>query len=650
MTKASQVAQGIKLSLILTTTTSGLLLGANISADAKSKIVAHHQIPIKSIQIAQQSPAISRFQTLAEADELHKKGQLQAAEILYRKVKPEFPPGEKRRTTVYEIEQLPGDAQVYWRNANEGLRQNLDTNIFESLQRLTTNYSEFIPGHLLLAEACKKKVDACKKYAKSDQPKNSLEVLVQAGELYPDEPDLLKAKIKTLESEKQFLDAAIAARQFAIIYINYPEAPEFEKIAEKNLQRHKSELNERLRTQGIFNTLVGAVTSFKTQNWQSGISGLQTLAMLSQGESVFGKSLADKYVEQYRQQSKLVDDPQVLNYVKGISNRLTALMGRDFEYEYYVIKDNSVNAFAVPGGKIFIHTGAIMATNSEAELAGLLSHEIAHAVLSHGFQRVTQSQFISSLSNVIPLSDMLQEMVGKEHSRENERQADILGARVLSKAGYAADGLRNLMVTLNTLSGGKERTTWQSTHPAPTERVQYLESLIQRNNYNRYTYEGVKQHKEIQNLLQGISPTANDTPAVSQPSDKKPATGSQNTQRTKPIRGVVEITGGQTRENVEIRLDGGKVESDRNFSINFIVENGSDRAFGFVPLYAQVVTEGGKRLTTKFSSAEALVPAGGTMKGTVQVLGQAWKNQGSQNLTLVIKESTSGGRVFRISF
>jgi hypothetical protein len=644
MTRASQVAQAIQLSLIFSATTSGLLLGTNIAADAKSGMDTPRQISTTSIQIAQKSPAVSRFETLAAADELYKKGQLQAAETLYRKVKPEFPAREKRRTAIYEVEQLPGDAQVYWRNANEGLKQNLDSKIFLPLQLLVSNYPEFIKGHLLLAEACQKKAEACKANAKSDQPNNALEVLEQAVELYPDEPELLKAKIKALEDEKQFLAAAIAAKQFATIYIDYPEAPEFTKIAEQNLQRHQSQLNESLRFQGIFSAVVGAVNAFRTQNLQSGVSGLQTVAMLAQGESAFGKAISDKYVEQYRQQDRLVDDPQVINYVKGVGSRLTALMGRDFEYEYYVVKDNSLNAFALPGGKIFVNTGAIMATNSEAELAGLLSHEIAHAVLSHGFQRIAQSQFITSLSNVVPLSDMFQEMVVKEYSRDNERQADILGTRVLSKAGYAADGLRNLMVTLNAQSGGKQRTSWQSTHPAPADRVEYLESLITKNNYNRYAYEGVKKHKEIQNLLQGIAPSAN-TPTPPQANR-----GNQNSSRKKPVRGNVALTGGQTRDNIEIRIDGAKVESERNFSINFIVENRSDRPFAFVPLYSQLVTESGKKLSIRFSLADATIPAGGTLKGTVQVLGQPWKSQDLQNLTLVIKESTGGGRIFRISF
>ncbi|MCC5634348.1 M48 family metalloprotease [Nostoc sp. CHAB 5844] len=161
-----------------------------------------------------------------------------------------------------------------------------------------------------------------------------------------------------------------------------------------------------MRFQGILSAVVNGVKAFSTKDWKSGVSGFETVSMLLQGESAFGKEISDKLVKQYQQESKLVEDSQVLNYVRGISGRLEPLMGRKFDYEYYVIEDNSINAFALPGGKVFVNTGAILATNSEAELAGLLNHEISHAVLSHGFQRVAQGQSISSLGNVISISDM----------------------------------------------------------------------------------------------------------------------------------------------------------------------------------------------------------------------------------------------------
>jgi predicted Zn-dependent protease len=169
----------------------------------------------------------------------------------------------------------------------------------------------------------------------------------------------------------------------------------------------------------------------------------------------------------------------------------------DFNYEFFVIPQEELNAFALPGGKIFINAGAIAKTNSEAELAGLLAHELSHTVLSHGFQLVTQGNLIANITQYLPLGRNISQLFALNYSREMERQADNLGTRLIVAGGYAADGLRNLMVTLE-----KEQKNfiplWLSSHPGGSERVSYLENLISRGNYNRYAYEGVERHIELQ--------------------------------------------------------------------------------------------------------------------------------------------------------
>lgn len=640
-------------------------------------IPVHAQISTGTLKpshflIAQSDSAVNRFQTLAQADDLYKQGQKQAAENLYRKVKPDFPASEQQRPAIYDANKLPGDAQAYLRIAKEGIQQNnVDTRVFLPLQNLTLNYPEFVEGHILLAKACEQNSKACKENAKKGQPNNSVEVLEKATEIYPDDPDLLKAKVSALQKKEDYLEAAIAARQFVAIYPDYEEAPEFTKLADDNMKRYHSKLRGKLQTEGILGAVIGVVSGVVKNDLNSGISGLDTLLMLADGESKFGKTMADKLLKQYRDQDKLVEDPKVLNYVKGIAGRITPLMGRKFDYEFYVIKDDSINAFALPGGKVFINTGAILATNSEAELAGLLSHEISHSVLSHGFQGVTQSSLFSNIKKVVPVPDMLRQFAEAQYSQEQERQADILGTRVLSKAGYAADGLRNLMVTLNKQSK-QQSTSWNSSHPAPIERVNYLENLIQRNNYNRYAFEGVKTHLNMQKTLQGI-PIADDTPTpttanalqenqntqpVKKPSNKKKPGSQKPTQnnptQNKPVvalkLGDIALNSSQLRDDVEVRIDGAKLETARNFTVKFTIENRSNTPFIFVPLYGEVIDAKGKKLTARFYTSDSRMAPGAKMTGEARVYGYAWKSEASQNLTLVIKESSSGSRLFRVGF
>ncbi|NEQ71397.1 MAG: M48 family metalloprotease, partial [Symploca sp. SIO2D2] len=625
--------------LLSVTVGGALLLGSSL------------QLPLKSL--AQTPEAVSRFQTFTNADKLYREGNVQAAENLYRQVKPEFPDSSStliRLQPVYEIEELDGGQRI-WQNALDGIKQGIDGKIFFNLQYLTENYPQYIPAHMKLAKACQENPDACEKYAEEGRPKNVIEVLERATDLYPDDSELLRAKITALADAEQFLEASIAARQFSLIFLDYPEADEFAELANQYLAAHESKIREQLLAQGITSAITGIGGSVLTGDFRQGISGIQTILLMLKGESKFGEEIANAMLQEYREQDKLLEDPVVINYIEGIASRFTEHMGRDFEYEYYVVKDDSLNASALPGGKIFVNTGAILGTNSKAELAGLLAHEIAHAALSHGFQSFAQANLLNNLGQVVPFVGQFSEQVNKQYSRENERQADILGTRALANANYAADGLRNLMVTLRQ-EHGDAPTTWRSTHPAPVERVQYLEHLIQSNGYNRYAYEGVKEHREIQQLVQGEQlapdsdlpvPLDEDNPQQLEdlgavfPSEPPSSQISEPPPASPLPVGTVALTGKARRDNVEIRIEGAKVESTGSFSVNFVIDNQGNRALSFIPSFADVIDAEGNKVSAKFTvlendSEDTMILPGTTRKGRVRVFGQNWSNSGQQDL------------------
>jgi Peptidase family M48 len=428
-------------------------------------------------------------QTLIKADELYLAGNTAGAEKLYRQVKPPLPKEKEgtniTRKPITDPEQLSGAGKVYWRNATEGIQQGLTSKIFVPLQTLLEKEPEFIPAYKLYAEASEK----------YGSKKDVIPILEKGVTAFPDSIELNKALIKALEENDKWLESSIIARQFAIVYSQNPEAPEFIKIADKNFRRFRSQINEKVVTQGILGGIIGAITGSGTEQ------AVQLGSLLLQGESGMGASFASAY----KQQLTLINDPQVVEYVSRIGNDLANLMGRsDFKYEFYVVKNDAFNAFALPGGKVFVHTGAIMAANSEAELAGLLGHEIGHAVLSHGFQRMTNANLIANIGKKIPLGNLVSNLVILDYSRDNETQSDIIGTRALAAAGYAADGLRNLFVTLKQQQGRGGVPEFLQTHPLPDSRVRYLEALITRNGYNRYAFEGVKKHAEIKQRLQEI--------------------------------------------------------------------------------------------------------------------------------------------------
>ncbi|MCD8488026.1 MAG: M48 family metalloprotease [Desertifilum sp.] len=441
-----------------------------------------------------------RFQAFAEADRLYREGQIAEAQKLYRQLKEPFSQEilaelENRPIAIVDVDQLSPAGRVYWREVQAGLEQNLETRIMVPLQLLVEQYPEFIPGHLKYAEVL----------TRYNRTSEALKVLERATRRYPDRVDLLNAKIEAQAKAEEWLDASLAARQFALLYPEHPEAKEFSAIADTHLRRFQSSLRSQLRGNAIANVLTGIAGYALTGNIFAPLSAVETTVLLLRGESAVGDSIT----HQLRRELPLVEDEEILAYVNEIGEKLIQQTGRDFNYEFHIILDDRLNAFALPGGKIFINAGAILKTNSEAELAGLLAHELAHTVLSHGFQLATSGGLIGNIAQYLPYGGLASNLLVFSYSREMERQADELGTRILAASGYAADGMHNLMLTL-----AREDTpsppAWLSTHPDTQERIRNLERQILQSGLNRYAYEGVERHAEIQERLKPLVEAENE--------------------------------------------------------------------------------------------------------------------------------------------
>lgn len=437
---------------------------------------------------------IARQQKLIEGDKLYLAGNISEAEKIYRQAKEPFKQAvitdEQRKPAIVDAAQLPPAGRVYWREAEAGILGNLQTRTLVPLELLVQQVPQFVPGHIKYAESLRKYGDE----------KKALQVLERGATLYPNEPELVKARVAALGDASKWMEASLAARQFAILNPQSPLAPEFTKLADDNLKRYKSHIRGEIRGNAIANIITGALGYAVTGSLLGPFSALDSTILLLQGEESIGDSVA----KQAKKQLDVVKDEAVNAYVNEIGQKLAKIGGRnEFKYEFFVIPEADLNAFALPGGKIFVNAGAIERTKSEAELAGLLGHELSHVLLSHGFQLVTQGNLISNVTQYFPLGGTVGQLFGLSYSRDMERQADILGTRIIVTAGYAADGLRNLMMTLKQQQKNAP-PTWAASHPGGSERVSYIEDLISRNGYNRYAYEGVAKHQEIREKVKVI--------------------------------------------------------------------------------------------------------------------------------------------------
>lgn len=463
-----------------------------------------------------EAAAEARLQLLIEADRLHQQGQLFAAEQLYRKAKGVFTGVEvaNRPAPIWDAEQLAPAGRVYWREVQAGLEANLETRVTVPLELLVGQYPEFLPGQIQYAQWL----------LLQDQPQAALASLEAAATLYPDQAHLIEVRVEALANNEQWLEAAIAARQFALLYPNDPAADDFRTLSTTHQERFESRVRSRLRSNAIANVLTGVAGYALTGSLYGPFSALETTIVMLRGESAVGRQIAN----QARNQLELIEDEAVISYVNELGQELASLSGRDeFDYQFYVVRRPELNAFALPGGKIFINAGAIMQTNSEAELAGLIAHELAHAVLSHGFQMVTRGNLTANLLQFIPYGNIAANLAILNYSRDMERQADALGTQMLAQSGYAADGLYNLMVTLGEQSNSpRPLFPWLSTHPDTGERVRNMERQIELNGYNRYTFEGVERHREIQQRVSQLMDNPDEKLAEDRP-DGEPATSNR---------------------------------------------------------------------------------------------------------------------------
>lgn len=431
------------------------------------------------------------YEQLAKADYFYRKGELSKAKEIQQRVKPDFNPTAIVPPAFDELAKLDNKGQQYWQTANAAIEADpqeeaeITSQIFEPLQNLVKEYPGFIPGHILLADT----------HDLYGEEQKALATIERAAEMYPEREDILDTKIDLLLIYGKPLEASIAAREFAYNNPNSPKSKAYEQAGDKYFKQYQKNLNSKIKTSGILGTIGQVATGNK-------LGALEIGQALLAGEKVAGESFA----QSIKAQSKMVNNQKQLTYLNDIGQRLAKLMGRDeFEYEFNIIEDPTPNAFALPGGKIFFHTGMLELMDSEAELAGVLAHEIAHSVLSHSYKSIGESALTSTASNLI--SSLAGREVGaasrvgglllnQKFSRDKEKQSDILGLRVLDAAGYSADGLYNVMAKLKQVSGGGSPTLLSS-HPASEERMRYLEELIQTNGYNRYGYEGVEAYRAV---------------------------------------------------------------------------------------------------------------------------------------------------------
>jgi hypothetical protein len=208
-----------------------------------------------------------------------------------------------------------------------------------------------------------------------------------------------------------------------------------------------------------------------------------------------GREAASEVRDQY----PIINDSQVRNYLDRLGDRLVDASPREFnhpafEYSFTPVNLKDINAFALPGGPMFVNRGMIEAAQDEGEVAGVMAHELAHVLLRHGTANATKAQGfqIGALAGAIAgavIGGGWGEAIARgsqfglgtwllKYSRDYEKQADLLGAQIMARAGYDPRDLARMFETIQKEGRGSP-PQWLSSHPNPGNRTQYINAEAQ---------------------------------------------------------------------------------------------------------------------------------------------------------------------------
>ena len=254
-----------------------------------------------------------------------------------------------------------------------------------------------------------------------------------------------------------------------------------------------------------------------------------------------------------RQQMPMLNDERVDNYVDRVGARLVEnIPGEfrhgEFRYTFDVVNLREINAFALPGGPMYAHRGMIEKAKTEGEMAGVLAHEISHVALRHGTAQASAAgkyqmgQIGSAILGAIiggrtgaAVSQVGQFGFGTaflKYGREYEKQADILGAQIMARAGYDPRAMASMFRTIEQEGGGRA-PEWMSNHPNPGNRAAYITKEAENLRVTN-PVQNTQDFQSVQARLGQMSPAPSTEDVARGTAGRSPTGGSGNPRTSAP--------------------------------------------------------------------------------------------------------------------
>lgn len=241
---------------------------------------------------------------------------------------------------------------------------------------------------------------------------------------------------------------------------------------------------------------IGSLISYFSLKQDNPVTGeTQRIKITTEQEVALGLQAAPEMAQQF---GGLINDPQTRDAVEAMGEHIVRnsdASKADYKFDFHVLADEqTINAFALPGGQIFITAAMLKLLRTKGELAGVLSHEIGHVIARHSAEQIAKQELTQGLTGAAVIASydpenpssmrtaavaaLIGNLVNMKFGREDELEADKWGVKLMAAAGYDPHAMIGVMEILRDNAGGGRQPEFFSTHPDPGNRIQKIQQAI----------------------------------------------------------------------------------------------------------------------------------------------------------------------------
>ncbi|MCA9883121.1 MAG: M48 family metalloprotease [Anaerolineae bacterium] len=230
------------------------------------------------------------------------------------------------------------------------------------------------------------------------------------------------------------------------------------------------------------------ISYLSSQDYNEVTGETQYINLTQDQEIALGLQSAPEMISEFGGISRDVNAQSLVQEVGNALVRNSVAANTNWRFSFTLLEDDTtVNAFALPGGPVFITEALYSALETEDQLAGVLGHEIGHVLARHSAARIAQSELTNGLIGAVLVAggdsgaataQMVGQMITMKFGRDDELQSDRLGVCIMADAGYNPEEMVRVMEILEQASGGARAPEFASTHPSPENRISQIQNMI----------------------------------------------------------------------------------------------------------------------------------------------------------------------------